>query len=192
MNPVRLAIFASGRGSNAREIIQFFRNSEDIFVSLIITNRSKAGILELAKEENIPSLILKKEQFLNGEDFLVYLKTNKISHIVLAGFLLKIPEYLIKAYPDKIINIHPALLPKYGGKGMYGHHVHEAVLKNQEKESGITIHLVNENYDEGKIVFQASCSLDPDDKADDIAAKVLQLEHFHYPRVIKNWVNNNY
>lgn len=188
MTPSKLAIFASGRGSNAEKIIEYLKDNDQIKVGLIISNRSTAGVLDLAAKFDIPSLVIKKAEFYSSEAILLELEQFDISHIILGGFLLKIPKYLIQAFPDQILNIHPALLPKYGGKGMYGHFVHEAVFENKEKESGITIHLVNQNYDDGKIVFQASCTLLPEDQPDDIAKRVLQLEHFHFPRVIKNWI----
>lgn len=187
MIQARVAIFASGRGSNAESIINYLAES-DISIDLIVTNRSKAGVLDLAEKHKIKTLLIKKDEFYDSESIIDQLESEKISHIILAGFLLKIPDYLIKAFPEKILNIHPALLPKYGGKGMYGHHVHQAVYDNKENESGITIHLVNENYDEGKIIFQASCAILNGDEPDDIARKVLELEHFHFPRVVENWI----
>ena len=184
----KLAIFASGRGSNAASIIKHFEGIPEVKIALIVSNRSKAGVLELAEENSIPTFIINRTDFAKTEEILPVLLRHDISHIVLAGFLIKIPAYLILNYPQEIINIHPALLPKYGGKGMYGRHVHEAVFQNREKESGITIHLVNENYDEGKILFQTSCKVSEDDQPEDIAASVLKLEHYHFPRVIEQWL----
>ncbi len=184
----RLAIFASGRGSNAHKIIEYFKKSNQIEVSLIVSNRSKAGVLMLAEENGIANSVIKKADFAESKQVLSTLKAHKVDVIILAGFLLKIPEYLIKAYPNRILNIHPALLPKYGGKGMYGIHVHNAVYDNKEKESGMTIHLVNEEYDKGRILFQAHCEITKDDIPEDIAAKVLKLEHKHFAPVIETYI----
>jgi len=185
-NKIRLAIFGSGGGSNAEAIIQYFKNHPSIEVALIATNRKNAFILERAKKHNIPSLYLKKSSFYNQDETVLELQSLQIHWIILAGFLWLIPKKLIQAYPSKIINIHPALLPKYGGKGMYGKHVHQAVFDHFEVESGITIHYVNEAYDEGQIIFQKSVTLELLDTPDIIATKVLALEHHHYPRVIDN------
>ena len=179
----RITLFASGSGSNAENIIRYFRNSNELEFPFVISNRSDAFVHERAKQLNIPSHTFKKSDFENGE-VLNFLKDNNIDFIVLAGFLLKIPGNLLEAYPDRIVNIHPALLPKFGGKGMYGSHVHEAVVASGEKESGITIHYVNENYDEGQVIFQAKCAVLAGDSADDVAAKVHDLEYEHFPRVI--------
>jgi phosphoribosylglycinamide formyltransferase-1 len=187
----KIAIFASGRGSNADQIIQYFENNDSVNIGLIVSNKKKAGVLELASKHNINTLILDRNSFYNSEELLNDLAIKGITHIVLAGFLWMIPDYLILSFKEKIINIHPALLPKYGGKGMYGHHVHQAVLENKESESGITIHLVNEKYDEGKILFQASCELKPEMDAKEIAAKVLTLEHYYFPRIIELWVSED-
>ena len=187
-----LAIFASGRGSNAQEIIKFFKENDSVDIKLIVSNKSSAGVLDLAEEHGIDTLILKRETFYKSLDLIQDLKENSITHIVLAGFLWMIPPYLIENFQDKIVNIHPALLPKYGGKGMYGHHVHQAVFDNKEKESGMTIHYVNANYDEGQIIFQATTKLDPTDQAEDIAAKVLVLEHKYYPEQIEIFVNKHF
>ena len=195
--PVHIAIFASGAGSNARKIIEYFEKrtaggsvngretkSAAIKVSLIVCNVPGAGVLEIAKEKGIPSLIINKSEFAaNG--YVESLQNADINFIVLAGFLWKVPEVLVRAYPKAIINIHPALLPKYGGKGMYGARVHEAVITAKEKESGITIHWVNEHYDEGAIIFQASCSIDANDTADTLANKIHVLEHAHYAPTIE-------
>lgn len=179
----RVALFASGSGSNAENIIRYFLNSNELEFPFIISNRSDAGVHERAKKWKIPSYVFKRDDFENGKA-LAFLQENAVDFLVLAGFLLKIPENLLKAYPDRIINIHPALLPKFGGKGMYGQHVHEAVVASGEKESGITIHYVNENYDEGRIIFQAKCPVSPADSADDVAAKVHALEYEFFPQVI--------
>lgn len=179
-----IVIFASGGGSNARKIIEYFEDREDVDVSLIITNKRNAGVLDHAREFAIPRFWIDKDYFYNSNAILDTLKREDIDLIVLAGFLWLIPEYLVNAYPDKIINIHPALLPKYGGKGMYGHHVHKAVKTAGEKESGLTIHFVNQKYDEGKHIFQTTCKLSSSDTPEDIAKKVLALEHKHYAPVI--------
>ena len=182
-----IAIFASGRGSNAEKIVEYFKKNEGIAsVSLIITNKGDAPVLEMAQKEGIDKYILKRKAFYQTEELLNLLDKYKIDLIVLAGFLWLVPAYLVKAYEGKIINIHPALLPKFGGKGMYGMNVHEAVKAKGEKESGITIHYVNEAYDEGHIIFQAKCSLTDDDQAKDIAQKVQRLEHLHFaPEIAK-------
>lgn len=183
--PFRIAIFASGGGSNAEQIIRHFKENEEIEVSLILSNRKSAFVLERAKNHNIPGITFSKSELNQTTKILEILNTYKIDFIVLAGFLLLLPRDLIKAYPDRIVNIHPALLPAYGGKGMYGKHVHQAVFDNYEKESGITIHLVNENYDEGKQLFQKSVALDSTDTPSEIAKKVLALEHQYFPMVIE-------
>ena len=183
--PIHIAIFASGAGSNARKIIEYFENKGlRIKVSLIVCNVPNAGVLEIAKEKGIPSLIINKTDF-TATGYVESLQNADINFIVLAGFLWKVPEVLVRAYPKAIINIHPALLPKYGGKGMYGARVHEAVIAAGEKESGITIHWVNEHYDEGTIIFQASCSIDANDTADTLANKIHALEHAHFAPTIE-------
>jgi phosphoribosylglycinamide formyltransferase-1 len=179
-----IALFASGSGSNVENIIRYFRDDMHLNFPLIISNKQDAYVHERAKKLQIPSFFYKKDCFENGE-VLAFLLENKIDFIVLAGFLLKIPDIIIRAYPYKILNIHPALLPKFGGKGMYGSHVHEAVVANRETESGITIHYVNENYDEGQIVFQAKCEVLPTDTPEDVAVKVHELEYRYFPEVIK-------
>jgi len=179
----RIALFASGSGSNVENIIRYFMNSCELEFPVVISNRSDAPVHERAKKYNIPSYYFKKNDFENGE-VLKFLQEETIDFIVLAGFLLKVPDNLLSAYPGRIINIHPALLPKFGGKGMYGSHVHEAVVASGEKESGITIHYVNENYDEGQIIFQAKCPVFPTDSPEDVARKVHALEYEHFPRVI--------
>ena len=181
----RLAIFASGSGSNAQNIIEYFLNNSSGTVAMILTNNPKAFVIERVAKFNIPVRIFDHEFFNNSTAMIELLSGNKIDLIVLAGFLWLIPKYLIKAYPKKIINIHPALLPKYGGKGMYGSIVHETVIQNQEKESGITIHYVNENYDEGSIIFQARCEVKPDDTSESLANRVHELEYLYYPKVIE-------
>jgi len=181
---LRIIIFASGSGTNAENIIQYFQNSDLAQVSFVVTNNPKAGVLERAGRLGIPSKLSSKQE-IHKPEFLNFLKDNA-DFIVLAGFLLKIPDQMILDFPDKIVNIHPALLPKYGGKGMYGMHVHEAVVENQETKSGITIHYVNENYDEGAIIFQKSVALTANDTPDDVAAKIHVLEQENFPKVIEN------
>ena len=185
-----VAIFASGAGSNAEKIIQQMNiaaetGTKNFTVNLIISNRPTAGVLAIAAKYHIDTFIIEKEPFLNGDGYVNELTARGIQFIVLAGFLWKIPLTLIKAYPNKIINIHPALLPKYGGKGMYGDKVHQAVIAAGEKESGITIHYVDELYDHGNIIFQAKCTVEQNDTAATLAKKIHQLEHLHYPAVIE-------
>ncbi len=179
-----IAIFASGAGSNAQTIIDYFREGHGVRVALVVSNRADAGVLQIAENEGIPYAIVGKEEYLDEEILLGLLQFHKIDFVVLAGFLWLIPPFLIAKYPNRIVNIHPALLPKYGGKGMYGTKVHEAVKAAGEAESGITIHYVNEHFDEGEIIFQAQCPIAPEDTADDIRKKVQALEHEHYPKVL--------
>jgi phosphoribosylglycinamide formyltransferase-1 len=186
-----IAIFATGGGSNAQKIIEHFENHDKVKVSLVISNKKTAGVLERAVDKNIPTLIISREEFYQTENILQKLHTFQIDFIVLAGFLWLMPTYLVKSYVNKVVNIHPALSPKYGGKGMYGMNVHRAVHAAEEEESGMTIHYVNEHYDEGTIIFQAKCSLQSTDSSEDIAKKVLQLEHQHYPRVIESIILKN-
>jgi len=186
--PIKIAIFASGSGSNAENIANYYSKSSVFEFPLIISNKADAYVHERAKKLQIPSFTFSREDFLAGDKIITFLKDHDIEYIVLAGFLLKIPASLVEAYPNKIINIHPALLPKYGGKGMYGQHVHQAVVDAGETESGITIHYVNGNYDEGNVIFQAKCPVLPTDTADTIAQKVHALEYEHFPRIIgKTW-----
>jgi phosphoribosylglycinamide formyltransferase 1 len=185
----QIAIFASGAGSNARQIIRHFRNHPNVRISLIVCNKPGAGVLQIAEDENIPTLMLEKEPFFRGDSYVGSLRGAGIDFIVLAGFLWKIPDTLIKAYPGKIVNIHPALLPKYGGKGMYGSHVHESVIAAGEKESGITIHYVDEYYDHGQPIFQAAVEIEPADTPETLAAKIHLLEHKYYPVVIEEILN---
>ena len=186
----QLAIFSSGAGSNAARIIDHFRQHPTIKVSLIVCNNPGAGVLTIAEKEKIPVLLVEKENFFRGSAYLGELEERKIDFIVLAGFLWKIPVALVQAYGRRIINIHPALLPKYGGKGMYGRYVHAAVIGAGEKESGITIHYVDELYDHGQAIFQARVAVTADDTPETLAAKVQQLEHIHFPRVVEEVVNS--
>lgn len=179
-----IAIFASGTGSNARNIIGYFKNSTDVRVALIVSNKKDAGVLDIAREHDIPVQVIDRRMFYETEEILTILRRHKIDFIVLAGFLWLIPEYLVKAFDRKMVNIHPALLPKYGGKGMYGMRVHEAVKAAGETETGITIHYVNEHYDKGDFVFQTRCAVAAEDTPADIARKVQQLEHRYFPEVI--------
>lgn len=180
-----IAIFASGSGTNAENIIRYFKENDLIGVSLVLSNRSDAYVLERANRLQVSSEVFLKDDWISGERILARLRECQIDLIVLAGFLLRVPEPLLHAYPNKIINIHPALLPKYGGKGMYGDRVHEAVVAAGEKESGITIHYINEHYDEGDVIFQVKCDVLPEDDYQDVAKKVHSLEYEHYPSVIE-------
>jgi len=186
----QIAIFASGAGSNAEKIITHLKHHSSIEVALIVCNKPEAGVLSIASANHIPTLLIEKEQFFRGDSYLPELKKHGIDFIVLAGFLWKIPAALIAAYPNRIINIHPALLPKYGGKGMYGMKVHEAVIDAGEKESGITIHYVNEHFDEGEPIFQASCTIDAGETPESLAQKIHLLEHRHFPEEIEKLLLN--
>ncbi|MFN5248749.1 MAG: phosphoribosylglycinamide formyltransferase [Bacteroidota bacterium] len=181
----RIAIFASGTGSNAQKILSHFKTSNKIEVALIVSNKTNAGVLNFAKEYSVPTLIIDREKFLKGDSYVPELQAAKIDWIILAGFLWKIPVSLLNQWEKRIINIHPALLPKYGGKGMYGEAVHRAVLAANEKESGITIHYVDEQYDHGATIFQATCSVLSTDLVENLAEKIHALEHLHYPVVIE-------
>jgi phosphoribosylglycinamide formyltransferase-1 len=187
----RIAIFVSGGGSNARVMIDRFREhpADGVEVVLLVSNRATAGALTMAAERGMPTLVINREEWKEGDELLRALETYRVDWIVLAGFLWLVPGYLVRAFPDRIVNIHPALLPDYGGKGMYGRHVHEAVKAAGETESGITIHYVNENYDEGNVIFQAAVRLDPEDTPEQIAERVLRLEHANYWRVVRRLVN---
>ena len=185
----KIAIFASGSGSNAENIICFFAKNPEICVNSVFCNAPDAYVLERAKKYNIPTHVFDREAFRNPEKVFRQLKEEKIDFIVLAGFLWLLPDSITNAYPNRIVNIHPALLPAYGGKGMYGHHVHEAVIAASEKESGITIHYVNNHYDEGAIIFQAKCPVLPGDTPDTLAARIHELEYAHFPRVIEEVIN---
>jgi len=183
---LKIALFASGSGSNAENIVHYFSQNPNFSFPLIVSNKSDAFVHSRAKKLEIPSFTFSREDFNDGEKIRILLTEYNIDYIVLAGFLLKIPQTLILAFPDKIINIHPALLPKHGGKGMYGMRVHESVAEAGEAESGITIHYVNNNYDEGSIIFQATCPIMPTDTPDMIAEKVHALEYEHFPKVIED------
>lgn len=182
-----LAIFASGRGSNAQKIIDHFKK-EGLKITCIVSNNINAGILDLARDYEIPQIVLEKGNFYGSEELLGQLQKYEVNFIALAGFLWLIPRYLILSFKDRILNIHPALLPKFGGKGMYGSKVHKAVKQSKETKSGLTIHLVNEEYDKGEILFQASCAIKIEDTPEDIAGKVLELEHRFYPVVLSSFI----
>ncbi len=185
-----IAIFASGNGSNAQTIAEYFCNHPEIRVSLILTNNPAAYVIQRAAHLAVPSFIFNRETFYQTSLIENFLIEKGVTFIVLAGFLWMIPPGLIEAFPDRIVNIHPALLPRFGGKGMYGKHVHEAVLNSGCKESGITIHLVNNRYDEGRILFQATCPVLPGDTPETLAERIHQLEHRHYPEVIEQFVSH--
>lgn len=186
----RIVILASGSGSNAENIIKYFKNNEFISITQVFSNNKDAKVLYRAKRLNINNGIFNREEFSKSDKVLDLLKANA-DYVVLAGFLWKIPASILNAFPNRIINIHPALLPKYGGKGMYGMHVHNAVVENKEKESGITIHLVNENYDEGAILFQECFEVLRTDSAEDVANKVHTLEFKNFPKVIEEVILKN-
>ncbi|HEY4936018.1 MAG TPA: phosphoribosylglycinamide formyltransferase [Puia sp.] len=192
--PIRIAIFASGQGTNAREIIRYFHEAGNLVlgrrveISLIVCNKPGAGVLDIAQEAGIPAVLIEKEKFFRGSHYLEEFKNREISFIVLAGFLWKIPSELIHVFPDRILNIHPALLPFYGGKGMYGSAVHEAVVAARERQSGISIHYVDELYDHGRIFFQASFNLSPEETAETLSKKIHDLEYRHYPEQIARWM----
>lgn len=186
---VQLAIFASGAGSNAEKIIKHFEGNKQVTVKLIVCNKPGAGVIKIADAYDIPVLLIEKERFFRGDNYMEELHHLSIDFIVLAGFLWKIPEALIQNFRNRIINIHPALLPKYGGKGMYGSHVHQAVIDAGETESGITIHYVDEHYDNGDVIFQARCNIEPNDTAEMLAEKIHRLEHENFARVIEECVS---
>ena len=185
MKTQRIVLFASGSGSNVENIVRYFQDRTDIVITAVLTNKRDAKVLDRCDKLNINGLYFNRNAFYNTECVLDILKTFDPDLIVLAGFLWKIPENLVQNFPNKIINIHPALLPKYGGKGMYGKRVHEAVKANNEFETGITIHYVNENYDEGAVVHQAKTKISPEDTVETIAKKVHELEYEHFPSVIE-------
>ena len=183
----RIAIFASGSGTNAEAIIKYFKDHPLIKIELVLTNNSNALVLERAKKFAVPTKIFNREEF-SSDEVVRWLREYAITHIVLAGFLWLIPASLLKSYPNEIINIHPALLPKFGGKGMYGMKIHELIRSLNETETGITIHLINEKYDEGPILYQGRCEVASTDTPTDIANKVHQMEYTNYPRVIEQWI----
>ena len=189
MTTKKIAVFASGSGSNAEQIALYFAQNENVEVALIFSNNPQAGVIERARRLHIPVVLFDKKTFYDTPKIIQILQNEQIDLIVLAGFMMLIPEALVKAFPNKIVNIHPALLPKFGGQGMYGHFVHQAVVAAGENESGITIHYVNEHYDEGTIIFQAKCPVLPTDTPDDVAQKIHVLEHRHYPEIIEKLIS---
>lgn len=180
-----IAIFASGNGTNAENIIKYFSGNKDIKVKIVMANKADAFVLERAHRLGIPTLYINREQWADATHILTLLHEQQIDFIVLAGFLARIPDALLHAYPNRIVNIHPSLLPKFGGKGMYGNKVHEAVVAAGETESGITIHYLNEHYDEGQIIAQYRCPVMPNDTPQDVATRVHALEYEYYPKVIE-------
>jgi phosphoribosylglycinamide formyltransferase-1 len=186
----RIVIFASGSGTNAENLIKFFHNRENASVIQVLSNNPLAKVLDRCKTLKVDALSFNKKAFTETNDVLNILKASKPDLIVLAGFLWKFPEFILNEYMNKVINVHPALLPKYGGKGMYGMRVHEAVVANNETETGITIHYVNEHYDEGAVIFQAKCSVEKNDTAEDVAAKIHELEMEHFPKVVEQLLND--
>jgi len=188
VTPARLAIFISGSGSNAEKIFLHFQDHPTIKVTMVLSNNPDAYGLARARKFSIPTKVFTRDQFRESGEVMQWLQEAEITHLVLAGFLWLVPSYLIRAFPHRIINIHPALLPKFGGKGMYGMKVHEAVKTSNDQQTGITIHEVNEKFDEGRTLFQAICEVDLTDTPKEIAEKVQRLEHLHYPRVIEEWI----
>ncbi len=180
-----IAIFASGTGSNAKKIIEYFEHDEEITVSLIVSNNPKAPVLQIAEQYHIPTLVIKRDFFYQSDDILKIFNEYLIDFVVLAGFLWLVPDYLVKAFWKRMLNIHPALLPKYGGKGMFGMRVHESVIAAGEQESGISIHYVNEQYDEGDVVFQAKCPVFENDTPESLVSRIHELEHRYFPEVIR-------
>lgn len=187
--PYNIAIFASGAGSNAQKLITHFKNHPWARVTLVVCNKPGAGVLSIAQREGIDTLLIEKERFLNGDGYVPGLQQHQVNLIILAGFLWKVPATLLSHYLGAVVNIHPALLPKYGGKGMYGNKVHEAVIANKESVSGISIHYVDELYDHGANIYQAYCPVEPAETPETLAAKVHALEHEHYPRVVEELIN---
>jgi phosphoribosylglycinamide formyltransferase-1 len=184
----RIAILASGDGSNAENIIRHFKDRGDITVALVLSNNPDAFVLQRAAQLNVPARFFNRVQFRETGEVLDWLRKEKVTHIVLAGFLWLVPSSILEAYEGRIVNIHPALLPRHGGKGMYGARVHEAVRASGDLESGITIHIIDRRYDEGKVIFQKTCPVLDSDTPEDIANNVRALEHKHYPRVIEEWI----
>ena len=182
----RIAIFASGSGSNAQRIMEHFKRNKEMEVALVLCNKPDAYVLQRADNFEVPTHVFTKEELLHTNSIDNLLKNLEIDILVLAGFMWLLPERFIQNYPKRIVNIHPALLPKHGGAGMYGRKVHESVLKAKDPETGITIHYVNENFDEGEIIYQSRCTVDKNDDLEKLAYKVHQLEHIHYPKIIED------
>ena len=189
-NMKNIAVFASGNGTNAEKLFEKFQDHPQGRISRLLSNNPKAGVLARAERFGIPTEVFSRKILQTTDQILTILQDNEIDLIVLAGFMLMVPENLIRAFPDRIVNVHPALLPAYGGKGMYGSHVHEAVVAAGERETGISIHYVNEHYDEGRMILQVSCPIAPGDTAEDVANKVHQLEHQYYPEVVEELVRS--
>ena len=189
MKPIKLALFASGSGSNVQQITEHFqsRPQSGVLVDCVVYNRRDAFVAERAKRLGVPAFYMNKADFLESDRVLNLMREREIDVIILAGFLLLVPQNLLQAFPGRIVNIHPALLPNFGGKGMYGHHVHEAVVAAGERETGITIHLVDEQFDHGRTLYQCTCPVTPTDTADDVAARIHFLEAACYPAVIENF-----
>ena len=187
----KIAIFASGEGTNAERIMSAFAKNGEIEVALLLASKEGIGALQEAEAAGVPSVVFPRTAFAETEPILSVLQNYKVDFIVLAGFLVHIPEWMLRVYPNRLINIHPSLLPKFGGKGMFGLRIHQAVLEAAEQESGITIHLVNELYDSGDILFQATCSVKSDDSAEALAARVHELEYKYYPEVVEEWIKQN-
>jgi len=187
----QIAIFASGSGSNAQRIAEYFAHHPQIKVSLVLTNNPEAGVIDRARRLGIPVIVFTRSQFYQSDAVVEQLRFFNVDFVVLAGFLWLVPQHLIAAFPNRVVNIHPALLPAYGGKGMYGMKVHEAVVAGGERATGITIHLIDQEYDKGKIVFQAQCPITPDDSPADVARKVQALEHEYFPSIIEKLVLAN-
>lgn len=185
---IKLALFASGNGTNVQQITEFFRESVRVKVDCVVYNRKDAYVAERARRLGVPAFYMNKADFTESSKVLDLMRDRGVDYIILAGFLLLVPQNLLDAYPNRIVNIHPALLPNYGGRGMYGHHVHEAVVAHREKETGITIHVVDSQFDHGRTLFQAKCEVGADDTADDVAAKIHILEKTYFPMVIEQFV----
>tara|TARA_B110000008_G_scaffold90996_1_gene93243 strand:- start:166 stop:753 length:588 start_codon:yes stop_codon:yes gene_type:complete len=190
LNLKKIILFASGSGSNAEKICKYFEKKKSVSMDLLICNNPKANVLKKTKKYFINSLIIDHETFYNSSDVLEKILNVNPSLIVLAGFLWKIPEKLINSFPEKIINIHPALLPKFGGKGMYGIRIHNAVIEKKEKKSGITIHYVNKNYDEGEVIFQKTIDIKKNETPEELSSRILKLEHYFFPRIINQVLEN--
>lgn len=190
--PKKIIVFASGSGTNAENIIKYFKDSATAEVSLVLSNNQSAKVLERAHKLNVIALHFDKTAFYNTNDVLHILEDTQPDLIVLAGFLWLFPNKILEKFPNKVINLHPALLPKFGGKGMYGNNVHQAILENKEKETGITIHYVNENYDEGQVIFQTAFPVDSQDTVESIAEKIHELEYRHFPKVIEDLLEKDY
>ena len=191
MQKSRIAILASGNGTNAETIINYFRGHPTILVAAVLSNNPNAFVLERTRKHDVPTFVFNRNEFYHTSRVTDLLRDLGVSHLVLAGFLWLLPEKLLDMFPGRIVNIHPALLPSYGGKGMYGMRVHEAVKASGDSQTGITIHEVTHAYDEGPVIFQATCEIDAGDSPETISEKVHRLEHHHYPRVIEKWINNH-